>query len=79
MEYKTWTGSADYQRFWNEQEELDIILRTDGACTKFIGSVTEYRLRSLNAKANTVVRETLDGGAHCKKKLDCIKRDRSTN
>lgn len=61
MEYKTWTGSADYQRFWNEQEELDIILRTDGACTKFIGSVTEHRLRSLNAKANTVVRETLDG------------------
>ncbi|KAG0735641.1 hypothetical protein G6F62_011119 [Rhizopus arrhizus] len=60
-EYKSWTGSADYQRFWNEQGELDIILRTDGACTKFIGSVTEHRLRSLNAKANTVVRETLDG------------------
>ncbi|KAI9484544.1 hypothetical protein BDB00DRAFT_885236 [Zychaea mexicana] len=32
-----------------------------GACIKFIGSVTEHRLRSLNAKANTVVRETLDG------------------
>ncbi|CEG73685.1 hypothetical protein RMATCC62417_09017 [Rhizopus microsporus] len=49
------------QSISNEQEELNIILRTDEACTKFIGSVTEHRLRSLNAKANTVARETLDG------------------
>lgn len=40
---------------------MDIILRTDEAYTKFIGSVTEHRLRSLNAKANTVARETLNG------------------
>ncbi|CAO3601323.1 unnamed protein product [Absidia cylindrospora] len=52
-EYKSWSGSADYQRFWNERAELAIFLRTDAQCTQFIGSRTDQRLQKMCAKAKT--------------------------
>ncbi|CAO3640917.1 unnamed protein product [Cunninghamella blakesleeana] len=58
MEYKTWTNSADYRVFWNNQSELNIILQTNKECIEFIESVTNQRVKSLIAKANTVAQTT---------------------
>lgn len=53
-EYKNWTSSADYIRFWSTRSESNILLKTELGCSEIIDIVTEQRLKSLHSSALNV-------------------------
>ncbi|KAG2233534.1 hypothetical protein INT48_007136 [Thamnidium elegans] len=50
-DYKNWTSSADYIRFWSMRSESNILLKTELGCSEVIDIVTEQRLKSLQTTA----------------------------
>lgn len=50
-EYKNWTSSVDYIRFWSTRSQINTLLKTALGCSEVIDIVTEQRLRSLQTTA----------------------------
>lgn len=50
-EYKTWTSSADYIRFWQNRADSIILLKTGLGSTELINKVTDKRMESLQSCA----------------------------
>ncbi|KAI8968899.1 hypothetical protein BDF20DRAFT_996011 [Mycotypha africana] len=50
-DYKSWTLSADYIRFWSTRSQTNTLLKTELDCSEVIDIVTEQRLQSLQTTA----------------------------
>ncbi|KAG1168326.1 hypothetical protein G6F70_002080 [Rhizopus microsporus] len=46
-DYKNWTSSADYIRFWSTRSKSNTLLKTELGCSEIIDIMTEQQLRSL--------------------------------
>ncbi|KAG2200808.1 hypothetical protein INT47_001339 [Mucor saturninus] len=50
-DYKNWTSTADYIRFWSTRSQSNTLLKTELGCSEIINIVTEQRLKSLQTTA----------------------------
>ncbi|CEJ05515.1 hypothetical protein RMCBS344292_19455 [Rhizopus microsporus] len=57
--YKTWTNSADYLRFWGKKKDLSSIMKADLAGAELIDSTLNRRLATSSCSANENIHATM--------------------
>ncbi|KAG1463931.1 hypothetical protein G6F56_005187 [Rhizopus delemar] len=57
--YKTWTNSADYLRFWGKKKNSSSIMKADLASAELIDSTLDRRLATSSCSANENIHATM--------------------
>lgn len=59
-EYKNWTSSADYIRFWNARSDSIILLKAGLGSSELVSDITDQRIESLRSTVASGSSQTLD-------------------